>query len=65
MKKKTNYSENNEIKFCKVIISDEAIPLMNDLKEFYPELFSFICGLHKMKNILSRISKNSVGEDYF
>ena len=48
-----------------MIISDEAIPLMKVLKEFYPELFSFICGLHKMKNILNRISKTSVGKDYF
>ena len=38
---------------------------MNVLKEFYPEIFHYICGLHKMKNILAHISKGSVGEDYF
>ena len=51
--------------FCKIIISDECLSLVNVIKENYPELFNFLCGLHKMKNILARISKSSVGEDYF
>ena len=34
---------------------------MKVLKDCYPELFSFICGLHKMRNIIKKINIKDVG----
>ena len=49
---------------CKTIISDECYPLINVLKTHYPEIFSFTCALHKMKNIMDKIKKKEAGENY-
>ena len=46
------------------MICDECYALINVLNNKYPEIFYFICGLHKMKNIIKKLHKNSVGEDY-
>ena len=37
------------------------------LKEFYPDIFYFICALHKMKNIgwHKSMNKTSCGEDFY
>ena len=43
---------------CKVIISDECQALLGILKEKYSQVYHFLCGLHKMKNIQKNIKKH-------
>ena len=50
----------NDRKLVKIMILDECFALIGVLKDFYPEIFYFICALHKLKNIKARLSENSV-----
>ena len=50
---------------CKIIILDECHALLNVLTTKYSDIYYFICGLHKLKNIAKNCKRISVGNDYF